>query len=103
MPVFITEQMVGHKLKFAPTRTFRATSGQERPLNHDVNPNGTTAQAHGRFIKAPCRRCAVCSTVRGRAYRDALIMLEFGPTSVPRCSVCGGQRWHNLGLDPHLW
>ena len=31
VPVFITESMVGHKLgEFAPTRTIRSHSGQER-------------------------------------------------------------------------
>ena len=31
VPVFISEQMVGHKLgEFAPTRTFRYHAGQER-------------------------------------------------------------------------
>ena len=31
VPVFITESTVGHKLgEFAPTRTFRSHSGQER-------------------------------------------------------------------------
>lgn len=31
MPVFITENMVGHKLgEFAPTRTFRAHAGSEK-------------------------------------------------------------------------
>jgi small subunit ribosomal protein S19 len=31
VPVFVTENMVGHKLgEFAPTRTFRAHAGQER-------------------------------------------------------------------------
>jgi len=31
IPVFITEQMVGHKLgEFAPTRTFRAHSGDRK-------------------------------------------------------------------------
>ena len=31
VPVFISEQMVGHKLgEFAPTRTFRHHAGQER-------------------------------------------------------------------------
>ena len=31
IPVFVTEQMVGHKLgEFAPTRTFRYHAGQER-------------------------------------------------------------------------
>ena len=31
IPVYITERMVGHKLgEFAPTRTFRAHSGQKK-------------------------------------------------------------------------
>ena len=31
VPVFVTEQMVGHKLgEFAPTRTFRYHAGQEK-------------------------------------------------------------------------
>ena len=31
VPVFVTEQMVGHKLgEFAPTRVFRYHAGQER-------------------------------------------------------------------------
>ena len=31
VPVFVTEQMVGHKLgEFAPTRTFRAHSGDRK-------------------------------------------------------------------------
>ena len=34
IPVFITESMVGHKLgEFAPTRTFRSHSGQERAIS----------------------------------------------------------------------
>jgi small subunit ribosomal protein S19 len=31
VPVFVSEQMVGHKLgEFAPTRTFRGHGGRER-------------------------------------------------------------------------
>ncbi len=31
VPIFITEEMVGHRLgEFAPTRTFRGHAGQER-------------------------------------------------------------------------
>jgi small subunit ribosomal protein S19 len=31
VPVFVTEQMVGHKLgEFAPTRTFRGHSGDRK-------------------------------------------------------------------------
>ena len=33
VPVFISEQMVGHKLgEFAPTRTFRCHAGQEKAV-----------------------------------------------------------------------
>ena len=33
VPVFVSEQMVGHKLgEFAPTRTFRYHAGQERSV-----------------------------------------------------------------------
>ena len=32
VPIFVTEQMVGHKLgEFPPTRTFRAHSGDRKP------------------------------------------------------------------------
>jgi small subunit ribosomal protein S19 len=31
VPIYITEQMIGHKLgEFAPTRLFKGHSGQER-------------------------------------------------------------------------
>jgi small subunit ribosomal protein S19 len=34
IPVFVTENMVGHKLgEFAPTRTFRSHAGQEKGGN----------------------------------------------------------------------
>ena len=40
VPVFISEQMVGHKLgEFAPTRTFRAHSG----FIHRTSPSSTSA------------------------------------------------------------
>jgi len=33
VPIFITDQMVGHKLgEFAPTRTFRGHTGKERAV-----------------------------------------------------------------------
>jgi len=41
VPVFVTENMVGHKLgEFAPTRTFRAHSGEKSKLA-DTKPGGT--------------------------------------------------------------
>ncbi len=39
LPVFITENMVGHKLgEFAPTRTFRAHSGKKADRTTKVAP-----------------------------------------------------------------
>ena len=39
VPVFITEQMVGHKLgEFAPTRTFRGHGRAERPTTTRPKP-----------------------------------------------------------------
>ena len=67
---------------------------------------GTTAQAHGRYIRGSASKVRrVLDQIRGRSYRDALIMLEFMPyrstgpiTKVLRSAVANAE--HNLGLDP---
>ena len=64
-----------------------------------------TAQAHGRFIRGSVSKVRrVLDQIRGRTYRDALIMLEFMPyrstgpiTKVLRSAVANAE--HNLGLD----
>ena len=66
----------------------------------------TTAQAHGRYIRGSASKVRrVLDQIRGRSYRDALIMLEFMPyrstgpiTKVLRSAVANAE--HNLGLDP---
>ena len=70
------------------------------------SPTATTAQAHGRFIRGSVSKVRrVLDQIRGRTYRDALIMLEFMPyrstgpiTKVLRSAVANAE--HNLGLDP---
>ena len=65
-----------------------------------------TAQAHGRFIRGSVSKVRrVLDQIRGRTYRDALIMLEFMPyrstgpiTKVLRSAVANAE--HNLRLDP---
>lgn len=43
IPVYITENMVGHKLgEFAPTRTFRAHSGNKDKAAESTTPSATT-------------------------------------------------------------
>ena len=48
-------------------------------------PTASTAQAHGRFIRGSVSKVRrVLDQIRGRTYRDALIMLEFLPSRSPR-------------------
>ena len=66
----------------------------------------TQAQAHGRYIRGSASKVRrVLDQIRGRTYRDALIMLEFMPyrstgpiTKVLRSAVANAE--NNLGLDP---
>jgi len=66
----------------------------------------TLATAHGRFIRGSASKVRrVLDQIRGRTYREALIMLEFMPyrstgpiTKVLRSAVANAE--HNLGMDP---
>ena len=66
----------------------------------------SVAQAHGRFIRGSASKVRrVLDQIRGRSYRDALIMLEFMPyrstapiTKVLRSAVANAE--NNLGLEP---
>ena len=54
-------------------------------------PTAPTAQAHGRFIRGSVSKVRrVLDQIRGRTYRDALIMLEFMPyrSTGPITKVC---------------
>tara|TARA_Y100001968_G_scaffold333277_1_gene395126 strand:+ start:1881 stop:2267 length:387 start_codon:yes stop_codon:yes gene_type:complete len=72
--------------------------------NSSVTPN--VAKAHGRFVRGSASKVRrVLDQIRGRSYRDALIMLEFMPyrstgpiTKVLRSAVANAE--HNMGLDP---
>jgi len=51
VPIFITENMVGHKLgEFAPTRTFKGHSGEKKIK---AGPGGAPAGAPGAAAPAP--------------------------------------------------
>ena len=68
--------------------------------------SNTVAKAHGRFLRGSASKVRrVLDQIRGRTYRDALIMLEFMPyrstgpiTKVLRSAVANAE--HNFGLDP---
>ena len=67
---------------------------------------GKTAIAHGNYIRGSASKVRrVLDQIRGKSYRDALIMLEFMPyrstepiTKVLRSAVANAE--HNLGMDP---
>jgi large subunit ribosomal protein L22 len=71
-----------------------------------ANTPSNQALAHGRFIRGSASKVRrVLDQIRGRSYREALIMLEFMPyrstgpiTKVLRSAVANAE--HNLGLDP---
>ena len=65
-----------------------------------------TAVAHGKYVRGSASKVRrVLDQIRGRTYRDALIMLEFMPyrstdpiTKVLRSAVANAE--HNFGMDP---
>ena len=72
----------------------------------DSSTNTSFAHAHGRYIRGSASKVRrVLDQIRGRTYRDALIMLEFMPyrstgpiTKVLRSAVANAE--NNLGMDP---
>ena len=71
-----------------------------------ANTPSNQALAHGRFIRGSVSKVRRdLDQIRGRSYREALIMLEFMPyrstgpiTKVLRSAVANAE--NNLGLDP---
>ena len=71
-----------------------------------ANTSPNHALAHGRFIRGSASKVRrVLDQIRGRSYREALIILEFMPyrstgpiTKVLRSAVANAE--HNMGMDP---
>src|ERR1700750_1744267 len=80
VPVFITENMVGHKLgEFAPTRKFRGHGGKLAKAQGSGS-EFMPAIAHQNGVRISPRKVAVVAAlVRGRTVDDALTILEYTP------------------------
>ena len=83
LPVFVTENMVGHKLgEFSPTRTFTAHSG-DRKAAARPQERGEEAEMAQAFLKgfreSPRRVRMVAEMIRGKKVEDALSILAFQP------------------------
>ena len=66
-------------LQLEPTRVTLETKKEHANLM-TTSSTKTAAQAHGRYIRGSASKVRrVLDQIRGRTYRDALIMLEFMP------------------------
>jgi small subunit ribosomal protein S19 len=68
IPVFVTENMVGHKLgEFSPTRTFYAHSGDRKAEAKETVPAGAPAAAPGAAPPRPAPGAAPARPAPGAA------------------------------------
>ena len=91
VPVFISEQMVGHKLgEFAPTRHFRGHAGDsedagEEALVAAVTDSSQTVQAVAKFVHVSPRKARLVDDhIRGRTVPEARTILAFTRARPPR-------------------
>ena len=73
VPVYITEDMVGHKLgEFAPTRTFKGHAGAEKTTG--------LSKAVAKYVRiAPRKVRVVMDLIRGKNVAEAFAILKFTP------------------------
>ena len=80
VPVFISEQMVGHKLgEFAPTRHFRGHAGDSKTQVKTVTqPSRPYVGATAKYVQCPPRKARlVADHIRGRSVPEARTILAF--------------------------
>src|SRR3990172_7597226 len=93
VPVFVTENMVGHKLgEFSPTRTFHGHTGEKKGVaagpiapSAPVAGAGAGPGARLRFLRvAPRKVRLVADNVRGMKVGQALAMLKYTPQAAAK-------------------
>ena len=113
VPVFVSEQMVGHKLgEFAPTRTFRSHAGDRRRGEEALmataeHPSGTEVRAQAKWVRMSARKARlVLDLVRGRTVPEARTVLAFTPRAAAReidralaSAVANAESAHGLDGD----
>ena len=79
VPVYVTEDMVGHKLgEFAPTRTFRGHAGSK--TGKYGGGENMEAKAHLRYARISPRKVQiVCDLIRGKSVAQANAILMGTP------------------------
>ena len=80
VPVYVTEEMVGHKLgEFAPTRTFRGHRGSEKSAARKANAD-KRPRAIAKYVRISSRKVkVVIDLIRGKSVAEAKAILAFTP------------------------
>ena len=114
VPVFVTEQMVGHKLgEFAPTRTFRSHAGdRQAPVRRRREQRAPTddrmrVRAQAKWVRTSARKARlVLDHIRGRSVPEARTILAFTSRAVAtdiekvlKSAVANAEANHGLDGD----
>src|SRR5688572_17798055 len=112
VPVFISDQMVGHKLgEFAPTRTFRGHSGDRKAtVKKKMSTTATEPQlvrAQAKWVRSSARMGRlVLEHIRGRTVPEARTVLAFSERAIAhdieqvlRSAVANAEANHGLVGD----
>ena len=97
IPVYVTENMVGHKLgEFSPTRSFRghttktekaaaaAPAAGRRPRRRDRDM-AVEAQATARGVRTSAQKAGlVCDLIRNKSVNEAIAILQFTRKTIAR-------------------
>ena len=98
IPVFVTENMVGHKLgEFSPTRTFFSHSGDRKTKLKARRPEAGAeggrmeAQAIAKYLRISPRKVRLSADlIRGKRVEEAINILTHTPKAGARADFQGG-------------
>ena len=78
VPVYVTEDMVGHKLgEFVPTRTFKGHTGNSKKERVDHNMEARAILRYARI--SPRKVSIVMDLIRNKPLDEALAILQYTP------------------------
>ena len=108
VPVYITEDMVGHKLgEFAPTRTFRGHSGSKTTNAYEEDARNMAARAYLKYLRISPRKVVIlCDLIRGKDVKTATAYLMQTPKAASepmlkllKSAVANAENNHGMNAD----
>ena len=111
VPVYVTEDMVGHKLgEFAPTRTYRGHAGAKKSSNGKQRPRGgkqMEARAYLKYARiAPRKVQIVLDLIRNKPTKLAMAILKHTPKAaceplekLLKSAIANAENNHNMDVN----